>query len=130
VPGETVARERHEMLTGERAMETAQSTTRIALPVQETRRRWERFTGEAARPAGEAGARAEVAADQVPGAPDADKGMIHFDAVDEATTEVTLELRYNPTALAQEGLDATWVAQRIGMYLDRFKRHAEEGERA
>lgn len=111
-------------------METTENTIEVALPVADAHRTWFEFIGEPASGGTAAGKsmQADVPTDRVVSeGPSADNGTIMFDAVDDNNrTRVTMQLRYNPQALADAGLDRDWVSQRIGLYLERYKKASSD----
>ncbi|HET8631257.1 MAG TPA: hypothetical protein VFL91_27880 [Thermomicrobiales bacterium] len=105
-------------------METAESTIEIPLSVEDAHGAWLAFTGQATARSAVTGERTQeaVPAEQLPGgAADGDKGTIYFNGLGPDRTRVTMQLRYNPRALADVGRDHAWITRRIEMYLERYR---------
>lgn len=97
-------------------MQTARNSVTLELPAEQAEQRWQDFTASGTQGQVDSG---EVTDERLRGG----KGMIAFEEADGGT-RATMELRYNEQALTDAGLDEQWVADRIGMYLQRFKQSA------
>ncbi len=96
-------------------MQTAHNSVTLDLPAEQAKQSWQDFTTSGTQEEVDSG---EVTDGRLRG----EMGAIVFEEIDGGTA--TMELRYNEQALTDAGLDRQWVADRIGMYLERFKQSA------
>lgn len=97
-------------------MQTAHNSVTLDLPAEQAKQSWQDFTASGTQEEVDSG---EVTDERLRG----ERGTIVFEEADGGT-RATMELRYNEQALTDAGLDRQWVADRIGMYLERFKQSA------
>lgn len=103
-------------------METARESTVVEVPLEAAQQRWLEFTEG---PGSSVLSEAPGAVSPAELAQDVEHGTVRFDPEGSDSARVTMELRYNPEAVAEAGLTDDWVARRIELYLQRFREHAE-----
>lgn len=122
-------------------MQTARSSITVKLPAKDARQRWEEWTekkvgvasgGSSGGSTTQSGAStatsgtsstATIPRDKLP-LSQAEVGQIQFSG-SNGSTEVTMELKYNPEAVEKAGRSEEFVKERIALYLKQFKEEVE-----
>lgn len=103
-------------------MSMAQGAVEVKLPADKAREKWNEWTKEGGPGMGKGG-------QEIPQElKTSEAGTAHFDKGSNGSTNVRMELRYNPSELEKAGKGPEWVDQRINLYLTRFKNFAEGGK--
>lgn len=102
-------------------MEIARRSIAVKLSPEAAHERWLKFTGQQGPSEGSA---TEVPTSELPD--EVDKGKVYFGDEEAGSTRVTMELRYNPRAVQEAGLEEDWVGERLELYLRRFQEQAEK----
>ena len=129
-------------------MQTARSSITVKLPAKDARQRWEEWTekriGAASGGSSAMGSKAKGGSTTQSGAStatsgtsstatiprdklplsQAEVGQIQFSG-SNGSTEVTMELKYNPEAVEKAGRSEDFVKERIALYLKQFKEDVE-----
>jgi hypothetical protein len=105
-------------------MSMAESSVEVGLPTDKVREKWDQWTKEGGPGMGSTsgGQRGQAVPE---GLKNTEAGTAYFDKGSNGSTNVRMQLRYNPNELEKAGQGPDWVEQRINLYLTRFKNFAE-----
>ena len=110
-------------------MSMAQSSVEVGLAPDKAREKWNEWTKEGGPGMGITSGGQGGSGQQLPeGLKNAEAGTAYFDKGSNGSTNVRMELRYNPDAVEKAGMGPDWVEKRINLYLTRFKNFAEGGK--
>jgi uncharacterized membrane protein len=107
-------------------MSMAESSVEVGLPADKVREKWDQWTKEGGPGMGSSGGQSGQGLPE--GLKNTEAGTAYFDKGSNGSTNVRMQLRYNPNELEKAGQSPDWVEQRINLYLTRFKNFAEGGK--
>lgn len=108
-------------------MTMAESSVEVKLPADKAREKWNEWTKEGGPGMGITSG--GNGGQQLPeNLVKSEAGTAYFEKGSNGSTNVRMQLRYNPNELEKAGQGPEWVEQRINLYLTRFKNFAEGGK--